>query len=312
MMLISLQTLEGGVLTLRQIEVIRAIMMAGTVKGAADLLGVSAPGVSRAMKHTESQLGIRLFSRRHGRFTPTSEARGIFGQINEVFSKVENLQFSIEALKRGETSVFSFASVPSIAQHIMPRAVARLRHRFPELRMNINILKIEETADYLLLKKGEVVAMSYRIDHPGLISHQLGSGRLMAVLPQDHPLALQEAVSPAQLASQPLIGIDPSDPYGRILSSPFTDNGLPFELPIQARFSHTVVALVAARLGIAVVDEFSVATPHLPGVAVRPITDTTALTAYCVVNAETPRSIFADELISALRSEMRSATQLRP
>lgn len=298
-------------LTLRQIEVIRAIMTAGTVKGAADLLGVSAPGVSRAMKHTETQLGVRLFSRRHGRFTPTGEARGIFGQINEVFSKVENLQFSIEALKRGESSVFSFASVPSIAQHIMPRVVERLRRRFPALRMNINILKIEETADYLLLKKGEVVAMSYRIDHPGLISHQLAAGRLVAVLPEGHPLAAQDEVSLASLIEQPLIGIDPNDPYGEILSGVFTGNGLPFELSIQARFSHTVVSLVAAGLGVAVVDEFSVATARIPGVAVRRIAEKTAFTTYCVVNADTPRSIFADELIDLLRTEMRRAAQMR-
>lgn len=298
-------------LTLRQIEVIRAIMMAGTVKGAADLLGVSAPGVSRVMKHTEGQLGVRLFSRRHGRFTPTSEARGIFGQINEVFSKVENLQFSIETLKRGESSVFSFASVPSIAQHIMPRAVERLRGRFPDLRMNINILKIEETADYLLLKKGEVVAMSYKIDHPGLISHQLASGRLVAVVPEGHALADLAEIPVARLAEEKLVGIDPNDPYGRILASAFIDNGLPFELSIQARFSHTVVSLVAARLGVAVVDEFSVATRRIPGVAVRPISEKTSFTAYCVVNADLPRSIFADELIGFLRAEMRSAVQLR-
>ena len=72
-------------LTLRQIEVIRAIMVAGTVNGAAEMLNVSAPGISRVMKHAESVLGIRLFSRRHGRFTPTPEARNIFGQINEVY-----------------------------------------------------------------------------------------------------------------------------------------------------------------------------------------------------------------------------------
>jgi DNA-binding transcriptional LysR family regulator len=298
-------------LTLRQIEVIRAIMMAGTVKGAADLLGVSAPGVSRAMKHTEAQLGVRLFSRWHGRFTPTGEALGIFGQINEVFAKVENLQFSIEALKRGDSSVFSFAAVPSIAQHIMPRAVERLRQRFPGLRMNINILKVEETADYLLLKKGEAVAMSYKLDHPGLVSHQLASGRLVAVLPERHPLAAREEVSLAELVAQPLIGIDPNDPYGRIMASVFTGRGLPFELSIQARFSHTVVSLVAAELGVAVVDEFSVATQQIPGVAVRRIAEKTAFTAYCVVNAETPRSIFADELIGALRSEMRTAVQAR-
>jgi len=45
-------------LTLRQIEVVRAIMVAGTVNGAAKLLNVSAPGVSRVMKHAEDLLGI--------------------------------------------------------------------------------------------------------------------------------------------------------------------------------------------------------------------------------------------------------------
>ncbi|WP_430513025.1 LysR family transcriptional regulator [Pannonibacter phragmitetus] len=40
-------------LTLRQVEVIRAVMMAGTITGAAKLLNVSAPGVSRLIKYTE-------------------------------------------------------------------------------------------------------------------------------------------------------------------------------------------------------------------------------------------------------------------
>ncbi|WP_163047451.1 LysR family transcriptional regulator, partial [Acinetobacter nosocomialis] len=40
-------------LTLRQIEVLRALMITGTVAGAAKLLNVSAPGISRSMKHIE-------------------------------------------------------------------------------------------------------------------------------------------------------------------------------------------------------------------------------------------------------------------
>lgn len=65
-------------LTLRQIEVIRAIMVTGTVGGAARLLNVSSPGISRVMKHAETILGLKLFSRRHGRYTPSPEARDIF------------------------------------------------------------------------------------------------------------------------------------------------------------------------------------------------------------------------------------------
>jgi DNA-binding transcriptional LysR family regulator len=43
-------------LTLRQIEVIRALMTNGTMTGAAAILNVSAPGISRLIKHTGSSL----------------------------------------------------------------------------------------------------------------------------------------------------------------------------------------------------------------------------------------------------------------
>ena len=296
-------------LTLRQIEVIRAITIAGTVKGAAELLGVSAPGLSRLMKHTESQLGMRLFSRTHGHFAPTDEARGIFDQINEVYSRVEKLQQSIDAMKRGASTVFSFGSVPSIASHVLPVAVSRLRAEFPDMEMAIDILKIEEAVDYLLLKRGEVVAMSYKIDHPGLMSHPLASGRLVAVVPADHPLAAKAEVTLAELAAEKLIGIEPADPYGKILADPFQAAGVPHRLSIRARFGQTVIALVGQGLGVAVIDEFSVAGPVPHGIAVRQIAEPTTFRTYAVVNADMPRSNYADAFIVALRAAMRGRGQ---
>lgn len=69
-------------LTLRQIEVARAVMVTGTLAGAAKLLNVSAPGISRLMKYTESSLGLRLFDWRGGRLVPSPQAHEIFEQIS--------------------------------------------------------------------------------------------------------------------------------------------------------------------------------------------------------------------------------------
>ena len=102
-------------LTLRQIEVIRAIMVTGTVGGAARLLNVSSPGIIRIMKHAELSVGVKLFNRRGGRYTPTREANAIFDQINSVYDKVEDLQFVISRIKRGSNTELRIASVPSIA-----------------------------------------------------------------------------------------------------------------------------------------------------------------------------------------------------
>jgi hypothetical protein len=62
-------------MTLRQIEVIRAVMISGTITGAAKLLNVSAPGISRLVKYTERSLGVRFFMRQNGRYFPTQDAQ---------------------------------------------------------------------------------------------------------------------------------------------------------------------------------------------------------------------------------------------
>ncbi|KAG1251045.1 hypothetical protein G6F68_012483 [Rhizopus microsporus] len=63
---------------LRQMEVFRAVMLTGSMNGAAKLLFVSQPAVSRLIAHTEQSLGLQLFARDKGKLTPTPEAHRRF------------------------------------------------------------------------------------------------------------------------------------------------------------------------------------------------------------------------------------------
>ncbi|WP_160018317.1 LysR family transcriptional regulator, partial [Raoultella sp. 18093] len=65
-------------MNLRQIEAFRAVMVTGSVSGAARLLHVSVPPISRLLSHTESRLGFALFERIKGRLHPTAEARRLY------------------------------------------------------------------------------------------------------------------------------------------------------------------------------------------------------------------------------------------
>lgn len=295
---------EAGMLTLRQIEVIRAVMVAGTIAGAARLLNVSAPGISRLMKYTERSLGVRLFDRHLGRYVPTAEAGAVFERINGVYKAVDDLQYSVERLKRGHGAELRIASMPSIANVMVPRAIEKLRRRHSELLVDVNILKIEESVDYLLLGKGEVVAMSYRLDHPGLDYVRLASGRLFCIAPIDHPLAAQDRVSAAEIVRHPLIGIDPNDPYGRIMTDIFTRQGLDYRMTIRARFGTTVCRLVQAGLGIAIIDQFTVAHDAVPGVRLLEIEEPTTFHTYAAFKADATLSVFAESFVETLRAEM--------
>ena len=299
-------------LTLRQIEIVRAVMMTGTIAGAAELLGVSSPGVSRLVKHAEGQLGLRLFERRGGAFLPAAEARVVFDQINEVYAKVAGLETALGRLASGASGALAFGSAPSVAQFIVARAAMRIRERFPALYVDLDVLKIEETVDYLLLDRGKFVAMSYAFEHPLLEFRALGEGELVSVVPNGHPLATRREVSVYDLAAEPLVGVSPDDPYGAIIAQPFRAEGLDYRLSIRGRFAQTVVSLVRHGLGVAVIDEFSVAGVYMPGLTRIPLRETTPIRIFSISKRGHAFSAYAAYAEGRFGAELRAAVRSRP
>jgi DNA-binding transcriptional LysR family regulator len=134
----------------------------------------------------------------------------------------------------------------------------------------------------------------------------LASGELFCIVPPGHELAGRKQVSAAEMTRYPLIGIDPNDPYGRIMAEIFARNKLKYNITIRARFGTTVCALVKAGLGIAVIDQFTVAHGGYPGVELIRISEPTRFDTYVAVKRGVALSLHVEHFIDSLRSEMRA------
>lgn len=279
-------------------------MIAGTIAGAAKILGVSAPGISRLIKYTERAINFKLFERKQNRYFPTRAAEDIFEQINAVYARVDDLQYVIGQIDRGAGGAFRIASVPSMANVMVPRALGRLRQRFPELAIDLDVIKVQEAQDYLLLNKCELAVLSYSFDHPGIEMVQMVEGSLRCIVPLDHPLAEQDVASAAEIARYPLVGVTPDDPYGRITSEIFRRLGLPFRIAMHVRFGVTSVGLVRAGMGVAIIDPFAVARGNLPGVKVLRIREPTSFSAYVAFRVDRSLSRHGELFVRMLQDEM--------
>ena len=113
------------------------------------------------------------------------------------------------------------------------------------------MLKIEETVDYLLLERGELVAMSYAFPHPSLEFPSSARASWWRWCPTAIALAGRERVSVRELAREPLVGVSPAIPTARSSPRPFARAGVDYRLSIRARFAQTVVSLVRHGLGVA-------------------------------------------------------------
>ena len=114
------------------------------------------------------------------------------------------------------------------------------------------------------------------------------------------------------IVDEPLIGVDAGDPYGEITARPFAMAGLPRRLSVKARFAQTVVSLVRHGLGVAVIDEFSVAGIYMPGLARVPLAEEVPVSLYVAQKHGRVLSSFADYAIDRLREELRRAVSARP
>ncbi len=138
-----------------------------------------------------------------------------FDLLDTVHRKLEDLQSAIADLGTGKSQELRIGSVPSIANVMVPRAIARVRQRYPDVALDVNILKIEEAIDYLLLGRGELVAISSRFDHPLIEFEALASGTLLCIVPEDSPLAARDSITPEEMSKHPLIGSIRKIPMGR-------------------------------------------------------------------------------------------------
>ena len=92
---------------LRQLECFRALMLHGTMTRAAELLGMSQPGISTMIAGLEHETGLNLFVRRGGRLQPTPEAKLFYVEAARALEATENasrVAAEIRSGRRGSSS----------------------------------------------------------------------------------------------------------------------------------------------------------------------------------------------------------------
>jgi DNA-binding transcriptional LysR family regulator len=260
----------GGLVNLRQIEVFRAVMIAGSVTDAARILRVSQPAVSRLLRHTEDRLGMPLFKRTKGRLYPTEQAEVLFGEVEKVYKGVRIVQDVAQELAESRTGRLRIAASPSLGLAFVPKAVARFRKRRDGVRISLEILPQADLVEQVVTHQADLGVSMFPVDHPNIETHPIGTGRLMCIAPKGHPLTRLESVKPADLAGHPLVSFDRSTPQGLMVDDAFIAAGVPRQVAIEVRFGQTACALVQHGAGVALVDEFSLMHNAFPGIAARP------------------------------------------
>jgi DNA-binding transcriptional LysR family regulator len=194
-------------LDVRKLRVLREVDARGTIAAAADALSYTPSAVSQQLAALQAEAGVTLLERVGRSVRLTDAGRRLVRHADEILSRLEEAEAELAAgnTVRGTVRVSAFQTA---ALALLPRAIAELGERHPDLRIEYTEAEAEESLP--LLAGGEldlVIAEEYdylpRPRDPRLRREELGRDPILVALPEGHPLARRGRPVPlAKLAGE--------------------------------------------------------------------------------------------------------------
>ncbi|MER5403036.1 LysR substrate-binding domain-containing protein [Streptomyces sp. NPDC002599] len=260
-------------LDLRQLRYFVAVAEAEHVGRAAERLHISQSPLSRQIAQLEKNLGLTLFERSQQRIRLTSDGRVFLTEAHALLRHADRLENLGRRLGRGEEGGLCIGYVAD-AMHtgVLPSALRTLRDQRPGIHVALYDQESAEQFEGLRQRSLDIALVRTPPPEgaPDLDAAPLLRDPLLLALPERHPLALAEELTPGVLDGQPWIAVgDAQDPAWRdTFVASCVASGFTPDIRLDAADPLTALGLVASGLGLALIQR-SMVRGMSDGVAVR-------------------------------------------
>lgn len=231
---------------------------------AAQRLHMAQQPLSRQIRDLEAELGVLLLRRTKRTVRLTEAGKAFLSEAKKTLQQAQQAVQLAQQVHRGEVGQLAVGYTGPALNTLLPKAVRLFKHRHPQIALSLVRLQTNEQMEALRTGEIQVGLLHPPIADDSLSLEVVHQERLVAVLPDSHPLAQsgqahsnqahsgQASISIQALAQEPFI-LYPRQVgpvlYDRILGlcqqAGFSPNIVQEVMPQQ-----TILGLVAAEVGI--------------------------------------------------------------
>ncbi|QPF71801.1 LysR family transcriptional regulator [Roseateles sp. DAIF2] len=285
---------------LRHIEVFHAVMQAGTISGAAQLLHISQPAVTKVLQHCELQLGMPLFDRVRGKLYPTPEAERLFVEIDKLNRDLVSIRRLAANLRSGESEQVRLVATPTLGAAVIPHAMAQWCRAYPQANCVLATNHTREIVSALLLGEADLALSLQDPRHPGIKTEVIAAGPMVALCPLGSPEAAGEGPLPLDQIRSELVALPGDDPLGSVVMNACEAQGTQPAGRLTVQTYQLARSLVEAGLGLAIVDPFTAASADRAKVRLRPVVPNLPVQLYLLTASNAPLAQTARRLVKYL------------
>lgn len=239
----------------------------GSIVGAAERMGYSVSSVSRMVADLETACGLRLFDRSKAGVSLTSDGERLISRARAIVAECDRFDDEAAAIAGAEVGTVRVGTIASVATHILPRVLQKLRRSHPGITCELLMGDYAEIESWIA--EGRVDLGTVRRPASGdFESVALLDDEHVAVVPKGHPLAGETTFPIAAFTEEPFVALERGEVSE--VASLFERNGMRVVPAYTVWDDYAVMAMVEAGLGIAILPSIMTLSPPYD-VAVLPL-----------------------------------------
>lgn len=254
-----------------RLRILRELADRGTVAATARAMDMTPSAVSQQLKVLAREAGVDLLEPDGRRVRLTDAGLALVVRAESVLGELDRARAEMDRYRSTPVGVVRLTLFPSAAELLLPGVLRRTRAA--GVRVTASDADLPGTELPAMLADADIV-VAHRDERasplggPRIASRVLMREPIDLVVPLGHPLAAAGRVDATQLADLDWISVRDGFPVDDVLRSLATLTGVQPRVVQRINDFHTIQAMVAADLGVALVTRHAVTHPGVRGLEI--------------------------------------------
>ncbi len=293
-------------LTIRNLQVFQALLEAGSMTRAAELLNLSRPAVSIALSRLEAEVGFRLFHRQKGFFAPTAEAVLLQRDTERSLLSIERVQARVREIRSGTVGTINLASNGAVAINLLPWVIAEFHETHPEVKVDLKIRSSRKIAERVAGRQVDIGLCDAPLPVPD-VEATITALPCVCIMRETDPLAAEARVTPEHLAGRSVIAITGDHHIDRRLDRLCAERGVSIRRRVTSGYFAIARNMVRAGSGLALCDIINGTAALGDGVVARPFEPVIHFELALIMPSGQPESNAASAFLVTLQKHFQTA-----
>lgn len=254
--------------TFNQLRIFEALSRHLSVARTAEALHLSPPAISIQVKQLADLAGQPLTEQIGKQLYLTPAGEILADACRDIHLRLDRASQDLAQLQGVERGSLRLA-ILTTTKYLIPRYLGGFCERHPNLEVFLHVGNRKDLLERLSHNLDDIYVLGHPPEKPAVIAIPFVANPLVAVSHPDHPLVQTRQISPERLAEEPFIAREPGSGTRLAYEAFFQERQLTMHIRMESASNEAIKQMVAGRLGISILSEYTVRTELASGELAR-------------------------------------------